>query len=182
MHFVALQHKTTETKMKNNSFAWHMGTGRQAYHKPRQARREERKEREKERGGKMWFHHVCKWECRRRLRHPRRFFEIWCTSALFVQHMIWDWKISLLPLVWSAPTFKRDWPLGASSVANRLSSEIQDPSMSFKLTFASNYIRIRAFCKAISRSCILLRFHTNNQRKMMINICFDSTYRKRLKI
>ena len=41
--------------MKNNSFAWHMGTGRQAYHKPRQARREERKEREKERGERCGF-------------------------------------------------------------------------------------------------------------------------------
>ena len=163
MRFV--QHKSTETKMIIIPFFAILN--RPTGLLQGKARATRRKEREKGRKKKMWVHHVCKWECRRRLRHPRRFFEIWCTSALFVQHMIWDWKIRLLPLVWSAPTFKRDWPLGASSVANRLSSKIQDPSMSFKLTFASNYIRIRAFCKAISRSCILLRYHTN--RRKMIN-------------
>ena len=42
------------------------------------------------------------------------------------------------------------------------------------LTFASNYIRIRAFHNAISRSCILLLFNTN--RKKMIKNC--NTYTK----
>ena len=46
MRFV--QHKSTETKMINNSFAGTLGTGRQAYHKPWQARREEKKGRKKE--------------------------------------------------------------------------------------------------------------------------------------
>ena len=32
------------------------------------------------------------------------------------------------------------------------------------MTFASKYIRIRAFHNAISRSCILLRFHTNRRK------------------
>ena len=44
--------------------------------------------------------------------------------------------------------------------------------------FASKYIRIRAFHKAISRSCILLRF--NNSRTNMITNNFVNTYTKRL--
>ena len=44
----SVQHKSTETMMKKKFPCWHMGTGRQAYHKPWQARREEKKGRKKE--------------------------------------------------------------------------------------------------------------------------------------
>ena len=71
MRFIALQHKSTETKIINISLA---GTwpGRQAYHKARQVRRQE-KNRKSEKKKKMWVHLVCNWECRRRLRHPKLF-------------------------------------------------------------------------------------------------------------
>ena len=70
MRFIALQHKSTETKIINISLA---GTwpGRQAYHKARQVRRQE-KNRKSEKKKKMWVHLVCNWECRRKLRHPRK--------------------------------------------------------------------------------------------------------------
>ena len=67
-----VQHKSTETKMKNNSLA---GTRRVSQAYDNEVRATRRKEREKERKKKkMWVHHVCKRECRRRLRHPKRFF------------------------------------------------------------------------------------------------------------
>ena len=71
--FCCAQRKSTDTNMINNSFAstWR---GWQAYHKSRQARREE-KEMERERKKKMWVHLVCNWECRRGLRHPKQCFE-----------------------------------------------------------------------------------------------------------
>ena len=54
MRFIALQQKSTETKIINISLA---GTGRQAYRKTRQARREEKKwqERKKKRCGFIMF-------------------------------------------------------------------------------------------------------------------------------
>ena len=50
------------------------------------ARREENKWRQGEKK-KMWVHHVCKWECRRRLRHPKRLPD----KLTFPQIPCWHW-------------------------------------------------------------------------------------------
>ena len=72
MRFIALQHKSTETKMENNSFA---GTCEQADRlNTRQGKCDDKKRNGKSEKKKMWVHHVCNWEYRRSLRHPKRFF------------------------------------------------------------------------------------------------------------
>ena len=60
-----------EGKDDKEFLCWHMGTGRHAYYKAKHAR-QEKKWRESEKK-KMWVHHVCIWECRRKLRHPKLF-------------------------------------------------------------------------------------------------------------
>ena len=144
MRFVALKHMSPETKMKNHSFSstW---TGSQAYHKTRHARREEIKRAKK----KMWVHHVGNGECRRKLRHPKRSF---------------DWQESLSVLnQCSRHNGQQGRSSGAGVVVSAFSSEWKRPFLTKDHTFASKYIRIRAFHKAISRSCILLRFETGRQ-------------------
>ena len=73
MRFIALQHKSTETKIINISLA-----GTWPGHKARQVRRQEKNkkriERAKKKKKKMWVHLVCNWEYRSRLRHPKRIF------------------------------------------------------------------------------------------------------------
>ena len=127
--------------------------GRQAYHKARHAGKEEKKW--KERKKKMWVHHVCKWECRRRLRHPKRLSEKKCD---LVQK--------------SESRITCTWIFFVKCLVHLRKRSLDNVDISYK--FASKFIPHRAFHNAISRPCILLLFNTN--RKKMIKNC--NTYTK----
>ena len=140
MRFIALQHKSTETKMENNSFA---GTWEQADRlNTRQGKCDDKKRNGKSEKKKMWVHHVCNWECRRRLRHLKRFFGKNLESISRSLNAAGE-VISLF----------RVYGYSSEFISHK---------------FASTFIPIRAFHKAISRSCILLRFNTSRQRKTII--------------
>ena len=89
----------------------------------------------------MWVHQVGNWECRCRLRHPKRFF----TQESFViglqdqDHISKDLRTYAFFFFELSPKLK---------------------------TFASKFIRVRAFHKAISRSCVL--FNTSRQKWKII--------------
>ena len=71
MRFV--KRKSTVTKMINNSFADTWGQADRLT--TRQGKRDaRRKEMQRAKEKKMWVHRVGNWECRRKLRHPKRFF------------------------------------------------------------------------------------------------------------
>ena len=102
---------------------------------------------EKAKEKKMWVHHVCIWECRRKLRHPRRFFEIWCTCHqidLAVRYVVFGARVQVADV--------SDAFYALSYTRSFLQPIVHASCIAYKI--ASKYLGIRAFRKMISRSCI----------------------------
>ena len=73
-----VKRKSTETKDKITSWQAHEWADRLT---TRQGMRDKKKRNGKSEKKKMWVHHVCKWECRRRVRHSKRLSEKNATSS-----------------------------------------------------------------------------------------------------